>query len=57
MDSPSIADDTQLIRDNLKWHKQFVLATVDDQNNPWAVCLDLTLDSYYNIIWLSDKTI
>lgn len=40
---------------SLPEHKQFVLATTDDQGRPWAICLSLGYDRDINIIWQSMK--
>lgn len=45
----------QLVKDNIGRHKQFVLATVDEQGKPWAVCLNLCYDEQFNVIWKSVK--
>lgn len=46
----------KFITDNIDRHKQFALATVDEQGKPWTVCLNLTHDDQFNIIWKSVKT-
>jgi uncharacterized protein YhbP (UPF0306 family) len=46
----------KFITDNIGRHKQFALATVDEQGKPWAVCLNLAYDEKFNIIWKSLKT-
>lgn len=45
----------EFIRDHVDEHKQFALATVDAGGNPWVVCLNLTYNEKFNIIWKSQK--
>lgn len=49
----SVAD---FILSNLPTHKQFALSTIDDNNNPWVVCVNLSFDSSVNFIWKSEKS-
>lgn len=45
----------QFILDNLPRIKEFSLATIDEQGNPWVVALNLCYDKQLNIIWHSRK--
>ena len=51
-DQKEIAD---FILKNLPRHKHFCLGTADEQNQPWVVCLNLTIDDELNIIWQSKR--
>lgn len=43
------------ILQNLPAHKQFALATADDEGTPWVVGINLTYDKDLRIIWLSRR--
>lgn len=43
------------ILENLPGHKQFALATADDEGTPWVVGINLTYDKDLRIIWLSRR--
>lgn len=45
----------EFIRDHVDEHKQFALATVGQDGQPWLVCLNLAYDEQFNIIWKSEK--
>lgn len=45
----------QFVKDNIRQHKQFALATVDEKGSPWVVCLNLAYDEKFNVIWKSSK--
>lgn len=45
----------EFIRDHVDEHKQFALATVGREGEPWLVCLNLAYDEQFNIIWKSEK--
>jgi uncharacterized pyridoxamine 5'-phosphate oxidase family protein len=47
---------SKFILENIDSHKQFALGTVSQQAKPWVVCLNLTYDEKFNIIWKSEKT-
>ncbi|MDB5259454.1 MAG: pyridoxamine 5-phosphate oxidase family protein [Candidatus Taylorbacteria bacterium] len=51
-DQVSIA---RFILEHLPRHKHFVLATVDADAQPWAVCLNLSFDATFRVIWKSKK--
>ena len=57
---PSINLDSQqeiaaFILESLPGHRQFALATVDPEKNPWAVCLGLSYTKDMDIVWASRK--
>ncbi len=45
----------KFVLENLPRHKEFVLATIGQDDLPWVVCLNLTIDNGVNIIWQSKK--
>ncbi len=49
-DQQSIA---QFVWRELARHKQLSLATVDEQGNPWNVCVNLSYEDDLNIFWKS----
>lgn len=45
----------EFINKNLGRHKEFTLATVDEQGEPWVVALNLCFDDQFDIIWHSER--
>lgn len=45
----------EFIRANISRHKHLVLATIDDEGKPWTVCVNLSYDERFNIVWKSAK--
>lgn len=43
----------EFIKANIGRHGEFALGTVDENGNPWVVCLNLSYDENFNIIWKS----
>ena len=44
---------SKFILDNLGRHSLMAIATVDNQNLPWVVCVNLSYDNNLNIYWKS----
>ena len=43
----------EFVLEQIRHHILFTLATVDNDNRPWVVCLGLTVDDNVDIIWKS----